>query len=83
MTDVGAKLRRLSQGNSIEDGRQGVGVGRARGQETVPQAMEVDQSDGRQHVGTTKEQETGPQAIEANQNEIQVSGVSPFSLVRT
>jgi hypothetical protein len=82
LVSVGAKLWRLNQGNSIEDGQQH--VGHIRGQETEPQAIEVDQSNGQQHAGATEEQETEtePQPIEASQDETQVSDVHPFS-VRT
>jgi hypothetical protein len=82
LASVGARLRRLNQGNSIEDRQQH--VGHIRGQETEPQAMEVDQSDGQQCGGATEEQETetDPQPIEASQDETQVSDVHPFS-VRT
>lgn len=75
------KFQRLSQGNSTEDGQQG--MGHTRGQETEPQVMEVDQGNGQEHVGTTEKQRIKLQAIEANQHETQVRNVSPFSLVCT
>jgi len=64
LADVSAKLQRLSQGNSAKDGQQGVGY--TRGQETEPQAMEVDQGNGQECVGTMEKQRIKLQAIEAN-----------------
>ena len=80
MTEVGAKLKRLSQGNSTEDGQHG--TRHTRGEFTDTQVMVVDQSDDLQRVGTSGEEETEPQAIEAKQNDTQVN-VSPVFLVRT
>jgi hypothetical protein len=64
---IGAKLKRLSQGITIEDGQQN--MGHARGQGTEPTAMDVDnvdQSDDQQPAGMTEEQETEPQAKDSN-----------------
>ena len=79
LTDFGARLKRLSQGNSIEDGQHG--LVHTRQYETGPQAMEVDQSSEPQCVGTREQEETEPQVIEANQDNTRVSDISPFSLV--
>jgi hypothetical protein len=66
LVSVSAKLQWLNQGNSIEDSQQCIGY--TRGQETEPQELKVDQSNGKQHVGVTEEweTETGVQPIEVN-----------------